>query len=75
MKLSATTSSERGKAQLKTANEYIAITFTNERRQKFDIKFTGESIAIMSYSNGTTKVIDYIDDFQEKTNVNVHRTQ
>jgi len=75
MKLSTTTTSERGKAQIKTGNEYIMITLTNERRQKFDITFTGENLKIMSYYNATEKIIDYMDDFQEKTNVNVHRTQ
>jgi len=75
MKLSTTTTSERGKEQIKTGNEYIMITFTNERRQKFDITFTGEKLKIMSYYNATEKIIDYMDDFQDKPNVNVHRLQ
>nr|AKH47777.1 hypothetical protein [uncultured marine virus] len=59
MILATTIQSERGKPVTKTANEYINITFTKERRQKFDISFKGDSIEIMRYFDGTTHIINY----------------
>lgn len=60
MKLFLTAKSERGKPITKSGNEEINITLTNERRQKFDIKFTGESIEVMRYSDATIDIIPYI---------------
>lgn len=52
--------SERGKPVTKSGNECINVTFTNERRQKFNVKFTGETLEVMRYSDGVTQVIEYI---------------
>ena len=62
MKLYATTTSERGKAVSKSGNEEINITLTSDRRQKFDIKFKGESLEVMRYSDGITEVIEYMKE-------------
>jgi len=59
----ATMTSERGKPVTKSGNEYISITFTNERRQKFDVKFTGETLEVMRYSNGETEVLHYMPHY------------
>lgn len=65
MKLACTIRSERGKEVTKTGNEEINITLTNERRQKFDIKFTGEKIEVMRYFDASVEVINY-DPYKPK---------
>lgn len=65
MRLGATITSEKGKAMVKTANEVIMITFTSDRRQKFDIIFHGEMIDILKYSTGQTTRTYYTDEENE----------
>lgn len=60
MILATTIKSEKGKEIIKTANEYIKFTVTKERRQKFDITFTGEALEILRYSDGITEIIPYM---------------
>jgi hypothetical protein len=60
MKLYATTTSERGKPSEKAGNDYINITLTENRRQKFDISFKGDILEVMRYSDGITEKIEYI---------------
>ena len=62
MKLYLTAKSERGKEVTKSGNDEIIITLTEERRQKFDITFDGSSLRVMSYANGVTKTINYIEE-------------
>jgi hypothetical protein len=60
MKLYLTATSERGKPVTKSGNESINITLTSDRRQKFDIVFTGEAIEVMRYFDGKTEIISYV---------------
>lgn len=60
MILATTIQSEKGKETIKTANEFIKFTLTQERRQKFDITFTGDTIEVLRYSDGTTDIIPYM---------------
>jgi hypothetical protein len=66
MKLFLTATSERGKPVTKSGNDEINITLTTERRQKFDIKFTGEEIEVMSYFDSSVEVINYDPYKQEE---------
>jgi len=52
--------SERGKPVTKSGNDFISLTLTNERRQKFDITFKGDSLEVMRYSDASTEVMEYI---------------
>lgn len=60
MKLCSKIQAERGKAIEKCGNDSIAITLTENRRQKFDITFKGETLEVMRYSDGITEEIKYI---------------
>ena len=52
MKLNAIMKGDTGKEVNKTSNDNIAITFTKDRLQKFDINFDGDKLEVMSYSEG-----------------------
>ncbi len=60
MKLYLTATSERGKPVTKSGNEEINITLTNDRRQKFDISFKGDSLKVMRYYDASVETIDYM---------------
>ncbi len=62
MKLYLTAQSERGKEVTKSGNEYITMTLTTDRRQKFDITFDGDSVQVMRYFDGTYHKINYVPD-------------
>ena len=60
MRLFLEASSERGKTVTKSGNDYISITLTNERRQKFDITFKGEDLEVMRYSDASVEKVGYM---------------
>lgn len=51
--------SEKGKEILKTANEYITITLTENRKALFDIRFTGEKLEVIRYWDSSVETINY----------------
>jgi len=53
---------DTGKEVNKTSNDNIAITFTKDRLQKFDINFDGDKLEVMSYSDGKIQTIEYYRD-------------
>lgn len=61
MKLNAIITADTGKIINKTSNKAINITFTSERRQKFDITFDGDRLDILRYSNGKTITVEYME--------------
>jgi len=65
MKLHATMKGDRGKAVEKSSNEEIFITFTKDRRQRFDIIFNGDSISILHYYDGSVELINYIPEAKD----------
>jgi len=66
MKLFSIVTSERGKPATKSSNEAIKITLTNERRQKFDIVFDGETLDIMSYFEAKHHLINYDENINRE---------
>ena len=63
MRLFLEAQSERGKPVTKSGNEYITLTLTNDKRQKFDITFKGEALEVMSYADARMQVIPYMKEW------------
>jgi hypothetical protein len=59
MKLYATTTSERGKPSEKAGNDYINITLTENRENRFEITFTGEEMQVLNYCTGDKLYMPY----------------
>lgn len=62
MKLYATATGDRGKPVAKSSNDVIEITLTGDRRAKFDIRFYGDYLEIMRYSDASVEKIEYIKE-------------
>ncbi|NBW09223.1 MAG: hypothetical protein EBR82_14485 [Caulobacteraceae bacterium] len=61
MKLNAIIKGDTGKEVNKTSNNNIAITFTKDRRQKFDINFDGDRLEVLRYSDAKIITVEYMD--------------
>jgi hypothetical protein len=59
MKLYATLESERGKPVIKSGNEIIKITLTENRKPIFDLLFSGDKIEVMRYWDASVDTVYY----------------